>query len=101
MIVQENGEEAVEGSLLAAGLDVFWQAQKVSFASTQRGLRAHINVRGSFRILSFTPWSAKDRDKNVDSAIPGKLFGGDTLIGLAPSPEPELKFSRFRTGETL
>lgn len=38
----------------------------------------HINVRGSLRILNFTPWSAKDLDKNVDSAIPGKLLGGDT-----------------------
>lgn len=41
-------------------------------------LQTHINVRGSFRILNFTPWSAKDLDKNVDSAIPGKLLGGDT-----------------------
>lgn len=38
----------------------------------------HINVLGSFRILNFTPWSAKDLDKKVDSAIPWKLFGGDT-----------------------
>jgi hypothetical protein len=28
---------------------------------------------------NFTPWSAKDRDRNVDSIIPGKFFGGDTL----------------------
>jgi len=38
-----------------------------------------MSARGSLRILNFTPWSAKDLDKNVDSPIPGKLLGGDTV----------------------
>jgi hypothetical protein len=29
MFGQENGEEVVEGSLLAAGLDVFWHRESV------------------------------------------------------------------------
>jgi hypothetical protein len=47
--------------------------------SSGRGAVLFINVRGSFRILSFTPWSAKDLERKVDSAIPGKLFGGETV----------------------
>lgn len=27
---------------------------------------------------NLTPWSANDRERNVDSIIPGKLLGGDT-----------------------
>lgn len=38
----------------------------------------YIMVRGSLRIRSLTPWSAKDRERKVDSIIPGKLLGGDT-----------------------
>lgn len=38
-----------------------------------------MSARGSLRILNFTPWSAKDLDKNVDSPMPGKLLGGDTV----------------------
>lgn len=38
----------------------------------------HSNVRGSFLILNRTPWSPKDRDRNVDSFMPGKLLDGYT-----------------------
>lgn len=36
------------------------------------------SVRGSFLILSRTPWSPNDRDKKVDSDIPGKFFDAYT-----------------------
>jgi hypothetical protein len=39
----------------------------------------YIIVRGSLRMRNFTPWSAKDRERKVDSIMPGKFFGGDTL----------------------
>ena len=32
------------------------------------------NVRGSFLILNRTPWSPKERERKVDSAMPGKFF---------------------------
>jgi len=27
---------------------------------------------------NLTPWSANDRERNVDSIMPGKFLGGDT-----------------------
>lgn len=39
----------------------------------------YIIVRGSLRMRNLTPWSAKDRERKVDSIMPGKFFGGDTL----------------------
>ena len=33
---------------------------------------------GSFLILSFTPWSPKERDRKVDSDIPGNARGVNT-----------------------
>lgn len=55
--------------------------QQKEAARRQRGdgFSTYITVRGSFRILNLTPWSAKDLDRKVDSAIPGKLLGGDTV----------------------
>lgn len=38
----------------------------------------YIIVRGSLRMRSFTPWSANERERKVDSIIPGKFLGGDT-----------------------
>lgn len=38
----------------------------------------YIIFLASLRILSLTPWSAKERDMNVDSAMPGKALGGST-----------------------
>lgn len=45
-------------------------------------IETYTRVLGSFRILSFTPWSAKDLDRNVDSDIPGKFLGGETAAKL-------------------
>lgn len=46
-------------------------------------------VRGSLRMRSLTPWSANERERKVDSSIPGKFLGGDTAQvstdGLSPS----------------
>lgn len=42
-------------------------------------VQTHIIVRGSLRMRNFTPWSANDRDRKVDSIIPGKFLGGETL----------------------
>jgi len=41
----------------------------------------YIIVRGSLRIRSFTPWSANERERKVDSIMPGKFLGGDTGEG--------------------
>jgi len=55
----------------------------------------HTRVRGSFLIRSRTPWSPKDRDKKVDSDIPGKFFAANTgniqflgLVSLTISSSP-------------
>lgn len=62
----------------------------------------HISVRGSFRILNFTPWSAKERDRNVDSAIPGKFFGGDTMsVSTARAASRGGGFSPVKRSETI
>lgn len=55
----------------------FWSP--VSILKTTIRVATHKSVRGSLRILSLTPWSANDLERNVDSAIPGKLLGGDTF----------------------
>lgn len=68
------GNSSGRGAVLFLQLFVSVNPRSVRLQST-----THINVRGSFRILSFTPWSAKDLERKVDSAIPGKLFGGETV----------------------
>lgn len=42
------------------------------------GRRCYPRTRGSFLILSFTPWSPKERERKVDSDIPGKARGVNT-----------------------
>lgn len=38
----------------------------------------YICTRCSFRILILTPWSENERERNVDSNMPGKVFEGYT-----------------------
>lgn len=45
-------------------------------------------VRGSLRMRSLTPWSANDRERKVDSSIPGKFLGGDTALISTDDPIP-------------
>lgn len=42
------------------------------------GQRCYPKTRGSFLILSFTPWSPNERERKVDSDIPGKARGVKT-----------------------
>lgn len=55
---------------------VSWRCQRTEPAFPP-GL-TYIMVRGSLRMRNLTPWSAKDRERKVDSIIPGKFLGGDT-----------------------
>jgi hypothetical protein len=69
-------EECFGGILLAAEPSVSWRA--VSHLNFSTEPATYIIVLGSLRIRNLTPWSANDRERKVDSIIPGKLFGGDT-----------------------
>ena len=49
----------------------------------QKGLtQPYSNVRGSFLILNRTPWSPKERERKVDSDMPGKFFEAKTSKSL-------------------
>lgn len=67
----------MEDTPLASAEAVFFSFCQSSFPGT-RDVSTHNKVRASLRILSLTPWSANDLERNVDSAIPGKFFGGET-----------------------
>lgn len=49
--------------------------------SSGRGGGLFNSVRGSFLIRSLTPWPPNERDRNVDSDIPGKFFAAKTVKG--------------------
>ena len=65
---------------------VFWLYCAIRIVS--RGYsRFHSTYRGSFRIRKRTPWSPKFRERDVDSASPGKDLGEKTSSGKLPAIE--------------
>lgn len=61
------------------------QSYNKNFSPLSRGCKIdrgrryyYICTRCSFRILILTPWSENERERNVDSNIPGKVFEGYT-----------------------